>query len=125
MLMKKVFLPFVAALLMFVSMSLKAQNTVENYVSASGLLLFHAPSYYTGTEGYDFDFERDYDAGHLLDWTVIDADADGHNWMLGALGEGYGHQGSDGVLFSYSYNYNSHVALHPDNYAVSPLLSIT
>ena len=123
--MKNVFLPFLTALLMIVTLSLKAQNAIENYVSASGLVLFHAPSYYTGTDGYAFDFEEDYDAGHLLNWSVIDADADGHNWMLGAIGEGYGHNESNGVLLSYSYNYSSHVALNPDNYVVSPLLNIT
>ena len=124
--MRKQFLPFLAMTLMMVApWNLKAQNGVENYVSASGLVLYHAPAYYVGSEGYAFDFEKDNDAGHLLNWNVIDADADGHNWMLGAIGEGYGHNGSNGVLLSYSYNYSAHVALNPNNYAVSPLLNIT
>ena len=124
--MRKLLMPFlVMAIMLTASMGLKAQNAVENYVSASGLVLFHVPSYYTGGDGYAFDFETDYDAGHILNWNVIDADGDGYNWMLGALGEGYGHNGSDGLLLSYSYNYSSHVALHPDNYVVSPALDIT
>lgn len=124
--MKKYFLPlFAMALLLVAPLKLRAQNGVENYVSASGLVLYHVPVYFVGSEGYAFDFEKDYDAGHLLNWSVIDADADGHNWMIGAIGEGYGHNGSDGVLLSYSYNYSSHVALNPNNFAVSPLLNIT
>ena len=124
--MRKLYLPFLAmALMMVAPHHLKAQNGVENYVSASGLVLYHAPGYYLGSEGYAYDFEMDADAGHLLNWTVMDADADGHNWMLGAIGNGYGHNGSNGLLLSYSYDFNNHLALNPDNYAVSPLLSIT
>lgn len=101
-----------------------AQTGVQNYVSASGYVLFNAPCYYTGTDGYAFDFENDYREGRLLDWRVIDADGDSYNWTLSPVGEGYGHNGSDGVLMSYSYsNYSG--PLTPDNYLVSPKLTIT
>ena len=43
---------------------------------------------------------------------------------LSPTGEGYGHNGSDGVVMSYSYsNYSG--ALNPNNYLVSPKLAIT
>lgn len=107
-----------------VSVGVRAQTGVQNYVSASGYVIFNAPFYYTGADGYAFDFENDYVEGRLLDWTYLDADGDGYNWTLSPVGEGYGHHGSDGVLMSYSYsNYSG--PLTPDNYLVSPPLSIT
>lgn len=122
--MRKHFLLFITiALLMLNSFEAKAQTGVENYVSASGYAIFHAPSYFTGNDGYVYDFELDYDEGRLLDWITIDADGDGHNWKFSEEG-GYGHNGSDGVMLSYSYdNYSG--ALSPDNYLVSPKISVT
>ena len=102
-----------------------SQSGVENYVSASGCVIYHAPIYYTGAEGFAFDFEADYDAERLLNCTVIDADGDGHNWMLSPIGEGYGHNGSDGVLLSYSYNNGTQTALSPNNFLVLPQIAIT
>ncbi len=112
------------AFLAAIPVCLKAQNGVENYVSASGFVVYHAPSYYTGTEGYAYDFEADYGEGRLLDWTTIDADGDSYNWNVSPIGEGYGHHGSNGVMMSYSYD-NYAGVLNPDNYLVSPLLSVT
>ena len=123
--MKRSFLPFIAmALLMTVSFGAKAQQGIQNYVSASGYVIFNAPFYNTGADGYAFDFENDYVEGRLVDWTTIDADGDTYNWTLSPTGEGYGHNGSDGVVMSYSYsNYSG--ALNPNNYLVSPKLTIT
>lgn len=74
--MKKFFIPLAAmAVLLASSLVLNAQTGVDNYVSASGFVLLHAPSYYTGNDGYCYDFENDYDEGRLLAWTTIDADA--------------------------------------------------
>ena len=122
--MKKMFLPLLAMMILlpFVAIS---QTGVENYVSASGCVIYHAPAYYTGNDGYAFDFEADYDAGRLLNSTVIDADGDGHNWRLSPIGEGYGHNGSNGVIMSYSYNNSTHTALSPNNYLVLPQIAIT
>ena len=112
------------ALLMTVSFGAKAQQGIQNYVSASGYVIFNAPFYNTGADGYAFDFENDYVEGRLVDWTTIDADGDTYNWTLSPTGEGYGHNGSDGVVMSYSYsNYSG--ALNPNNYLVSPKLTIT
>ena len=123
--MRKKFLPlFTMALLMIIPFGAMAQSGIENYVSASGFVIYHAPAYYTGSEGYAFDFEADYAAGRLQNWTTIDADGDGNDWKLFAE-TGYGHHGTDGVVVSYSYDNNYQSALSPDNYLVSPKLSIT
>ena len=123
--MKKLLLSLVAmAFMLTATFTMKAQTGVDNYVSASGFVLFHVPSYYTGTDGYCYDFEDDYSEGRLLHWATIDADGDGYNWTLSPIGEGYGHHTSNGAVFSYSYsNYSG--ALSPDNYLVSPQMTIT
>ena len=121
--MKKVFL-FATALLLMAPLGAKAQQGIQNYVSASGYVIFNAPFCNTGSDGYAFDFENDYVEGRLVDWTTIDADGDTYNWTLSPIGEGYGHNGSNGVVLSYSYsNYSG--TLNPDNYLVSPKLAIT
>ena len=122
--MKKVFFLATALLLLMAPFGAKAQQGVQNYVSASGYVIFNAPFYNTGADGYAFDFENDYVEGRLVNWTTIDADGDSYNWTLSPTGEGYGHNSSDGVLMSYSYsNYSG--ALNPNNYLVSPKLAIT
>ena len=122
--MKKFFLPFIAMALMMTPFGAKAQQGVQNYVSASGYVIFNAPFYNTGNDGYAFDFEQDYVEGRLVDWTTIDADGDTYNWTLSPIGEGYGRNGSDGVVMSYSYsNYSG--ALNPNNYLISPKIAIT
>ena len=122
--MKKVLFLATALLLLMAPMGAKAQQGIQNYVSASGYVIFNAPFYNTGTDGYAFDFENDYVEGRLVNWTTIDADGDTYNWTLSPIGEGYGHNGSDGVVMSYSYsNYSG--ALNPNNYLVSPKLAIT
>ena len=121
--MRKTALLSLIALLSF-AFTAKAQTGVQNYVSASGYVIFNAPFYNTGTDGYAFDFENDYVEGRLQGWKTIDADGDTYNWTLSPIGEGYGHNGSDGAVFSYSYsNYSG--ALNPNNYLVSPQLTIT
>ena len=122
--MKKVLFLATALMLLTAPQGAKAQQGVQNYVSASGYVIFNAPFYNTESDGYAFDFEQDYVEGRLVNWTTIDADGDSYNWTLSPIGEGYGHNGSDGVLMSYSYsNYSG--ALNPNNYLVSPKLAIT
>ena len=121
--MRKTALLSLIALLLF-AFTAKAQTGVQNYVSASGYVLFNAPFYNTGSDGYAFDFEQDYVEGSLIGWKTIDADGDTYNWTLSPTGEGFGHNSSNGVVMSYSYsNYSG--ALSPDNYLVSPQLAIT
>ena len=66
-----------------------------------------------------FDFED----GTLQGWTTIDADGDGHNWQQQSA-NGLGHWGSDGVLLSYSVDSATGNPLTPDNYLVSPQISL-
>ncbi len=122
--MKKIYLPLLA-LLLSLPFGAMSQSGVENYVSASGCVIYHAPVYHIGTDGYAFDFEADYEEGRLLGCTVMDADGDGHNWSLSPVGEGFGHNGSDGVLMSYSYNNVTQTALSPNNFLVLPQTAIT
>lgn len=122
--MKIRFLPFVAmALLMTVPFGTKAQTGVENYVSASGYVLYHAPSVYSPNGAYAWDFEQDFEDSHVMDWLLIDADGDSHNWQLPVVG-GMGHNGSDGMMVSYSYDNVTASPLAPNNYMVSPRLTL-
>lgn len=121
---KHLFLFPIALLMLSLSLVSQAQQGVQNYVSASGYVIFNAPFNNTGVDGYSFDFENDYVEGRLVGWKNVDADGDGYTWTLSPLGEGYGHNGSNGVVMSYSYsNYSG--ALNPNNYLVTPLLTIT
>lgn len=122
--MQKHILPFLTmALLMTASFGAKAQTSIENYVSASGYVIYHAPSYYSPDGAYAWDFEQDFEEGRILDWTLIDADGDSHNWQLPPTG-GMGFGGSDGMLVSYSYDNASTSPLTPNNFMVSPRVII-
>ncbi|MCR5646350.1 MAG: choice-of-anchor J domain-containing protein [Bacteroidales bacterium] len=69
-------------------------------------------------EDITYDFEADFTAQQILDWTVIDADGDGYGWYIRPTGlESLGHNGSQGFVTSASYQ---EVPLTPDNYLVSP-----
>ena len=59
------------------------------------------------------------------DWAVIDADGDGHDWMLGSALMSSGFNTYDGadMMCSQSYD-NSLGALNPDNYLVTPLVEL-
>lgn len=121
--MRKHILPFLTmALLMTAPFGAKAQMDVENYVSASGYVIYHAPVKYSPNGGYFCDFEEDFEEGRILDWTLMDADGDGHNWQLPVTG-GLGYY-SDGMLVSYSYDNASASPLTPDNFMVSPRVTI-
>ena len=94
------------------------------YVSASGVVKTHIPAYYIGEDGKVFDFEEDASASHFINWRAIDADNDGKNWMIKQV-EGEGHNGSDGIAVSYSYDNLYNQALTPDNYLISDRIQIT
>ena len=76
-----------------------------------------------GCEGDEFSVN--FESGMPAGWTTIDADGDGNNWTLGsvAMGTGYGHNGSSDLILSKSYD-NSIGALHPDNWLVSPEVTL-
>ena len=122
--MRKQILPFLTmALLMTAPMGANAQAGIENYVSASGFVLYHAPALYSPNGAYYWDFEEDFEEGRILEWTLIDADGDGHNWQL-PLTSGMGNGGSDGMLVSYSYDNAIISPLAPNNFLVSPRVTL-
>ena len=122
--MRKHILPLLAmALLMTAPFGAKAQQGIENYVSSSGYVLYNAPVYYSPNGAYYYDFEEDFEEGRFLDWTTIDADGDGHTWQVFPQG-GYGMYHSDGMAVSYSYDNASSSPLTPDNFLVSPRVTI-
>lgn len=76
----------------------------------------------------------DFDDSSMQGWTTIDADGDGHTWILGSQvgGEyladdaslaGSGHNSSNDFVVSGSYS-NVFGALTPDNYLVSPKVAL-
>ena len=67
-----------------------------------------------------FDFED----GTLQGWTTIDADSDGHNWQRQSA-NGMSHNNSDGMVLSYSLDPVSGDSLAPNNFLVSPRLTLT
>ena len=73
-----------------------------------------------GTQTWGFE-------GTMDNWTTIDKDGDGYNWQLASvLMSGYNisaHGGSD-MLSSESYNKTSGAALTPDNWLVSPQVTL-
>ena len=60
----------------------------------------------------------DFDDGTLQGWTILDGDGDGHNWQPNA--DGIGHNGSDGMVLSYSKDPVTGDSLAPNNFIVSP-----
>ena len=67
----------------------------------------------------------DFDDGTMQGWTTIDADGDGHDWLLSQpiLGANKGHDGSYCCVLSQSF-INNIGALTPDNYLVSPQITL-
>ena len=71
-------------------------------------------------------FSVDFEDGMPAGWTTIDADGDGYNWMLGSVafqGQSLGHNASTDFACSASYE-NTYGALYPDNYLVSPQVTL-
>ena len=74
----------------------------------------------------DTELAESFESGMPTGWATIDADGDGYNWNLGSIiMAGYlipSHSGEDCVT---SQSYTSGAgALHPDNYLVTPQVSI-
>ena len=72
-----------------------------------------------------FPWTEDFESGTTPSgFTLIDSDNDGNNWDPTYLyGQGYGHNGSDGMIASASYDNNSG-ALTPDNWMILPTFDI-
>ena len=93
--------------------------------------LRYRPYVETTTETMLWDFEN----SSLGNWTTIDADGDGYNWILGsAVGgvylqagaslSGSGHSATDLVVSGSYSNVTGVGALTPDNYLVSPKVKL-
>ena len=68
-----------------------------------------------------FDFENTAD---YTNWTFVDADNDGYNWTLDYLrGQGQGHEGSNGMLASASWNSNDG-PLTPNNWVFTNAITL-
>ena len=68
-----------------------------------------------------WDFESD-----PTDWTIIDNDGDGYNWYR-HVNTGTGNHpahGGNGVLSSNSYDKPTETALSPDNWAITPKITV-
>ncbi len=71
-----------------------------------------------------FPYTEDFENGINQCWTLIDADGDGYNWRNSseAMAEGYGHNASVNAIVSASYANST--ALNPDNWAISPAITL-
>ena len=76
-----------------------------------------------------------FDDSSLGEWTTIDADGDGYGWVLGSATSGVylaeggslagsGHNDSADLIVSGSFTNVTQAALNPDNYLVSPKVTL-
>ena len=73
----------------------------------------------------EFPYHEGFENG-LGDWTLVDSDSDGFNWMLASeyeLESEYVHNGEDCVL-SMSYDNETGDVLFPDNWLISSLIQL-
>ena len=109
------------------------------YVSSTGWAMWGAegtPLGPVGPTGPGDEFSVNFDDGQIpAGWTTIDANNDGYNWVLGSqIGgvylvpgaslSGSGHNASADLICSGSYDNNTYQAITPDNYLVSPQVTL-
>ena len=82
-----------------------------------------------------YSFSWDFENGIPNGWTTIDADGDGYNWVLGSAANGIylvesaslvgtGHNSSQDMMCSGSWTNMTNTILYPDNYLVSPPMTL-
>lgn len=100
------------------------RNLVANFQGQQYAISVSANPSNGGSVSIPGELSYNFDDG-FSDWTTIDADGDGINWKRGTevLGTGHGHNGSYDLLLSQSYSHENGV-LFPDNYLVSPQISL-
>lgn len=103
------------------------------YVSPTGYAMWDGAGFNTISNSPD-SFYEDFELGMPEGWTTIDADGDGFDWVssyepgqyhhstVSLLGSG--HNGSDAYVLSGSYANAISMALTPDNYLVTPMVTI-
>ena len=90
---------------------------------------------YRVAEHIDAIFSDNFDESNMNQWTTIDADGDGYDWMLATASAGVyhntgvdltgnGHNGSNDFVTSGSFSNFAGEALNPDNYLVSPQVAL-
>ncbi|MBQ3354122.1 MAG: choice-of-anchor J domain-containing protein [Bacteroidales bacterium] len=87
----------------------------------SGLYKYGVGSVYEGNREVGYELSESFDDGFPEGWAMLDADGDGRCWMLGSqasLGYGHGHNGSNDMMISKSFENGSDVC--PDNYLITP-----
>ena len=104
------------------------EAVTDLYTSYTGWAMWggQGPQGPQGPTGNGDEWSYDFENSSMADWTTIDADNDGYNWMLltdKLSGTGYGHNASNDGVMSQSYD-NSYGVLYPDNYLVSKLSHI-
>lgn len=91
------------------------------YVSPTGWATWSG-GYLTHGDAFYYDFED----GTMGDWTLIDADGDGYDWKLGVSGGNPSIAGHQSPYCVYSESYDPALGgLYPDNYLISPRVSIS
>ena len=114
-----------------------------NIVAATNITITSATLNWTGyqdsynvryVESYDDPIDYDFEDGSMGGWTTIDADGDGYDWVLGSASPGVyhnenvtgltGHNESSDFIVSGSYSNYTGVALTPDNYLISPKVTL-
>ena len=92
----------------------------------SGLYKYGVGSVYEGNREVGYELSESFDDGFPEGWAMLDADGDGRCWMLGSqasLGNGHGHNGSNDMMISKSFENGSDVC--PDNYLITPEVKFT
>ena len=104
------------------------------YVSSTGWAMWDAEGMPTpggggggGGQGGNGDtFSDDFESG-LGNWTLVDADADGHNWYHSSMSQtyscydytGWGHNGTNGFAVSQSYTDCTYDSYDPNNFMIT------
>ena len=114
------------------------ESVSDLYVSRTGWAMWEG----LGNDGpeltnnhYGADLFEDFEDGYPEGWTTIDADGDGYDWVLlsnsfgvyhyeGVSLEGLGHNGSEELMCSGSYSNATGMAINPDNYLVTPQVTL-
>jgi len=90
-------------------------------------LAIWAGMFFVGAQAQVTLLNEDFEGNALpLGWTTIDADGDGHQWEHSSVQDVFsqGHSGSSGTAASYSKNINTFTALTPDNWLISPPITM-
>ncbi|MDR3142346.1 MAG: choice-of-anchor J domain-containing protein [Tannerellaceae bacterium] len=72
---------------------------------------------------YRTSFEEDFESGIPANWGNVDEDGDGHIWKI--VSSGTTPQSGNSIVASASYDNDTYSALTPDNWLVTPAITLT